>query len=102
MIHVIATLTLKSGKRADFIAAFKKLAPLVLAEKGCIAYGPTVQIKTDIPAQGAVDESSVVVVEQWTDVAALKAHLDAPHMHTFRANHGAMIEKLDLKITKPA
>ena len=34
MIHVIATIEIVEGKRADYLAAFHELVPLVLAEQG--------------------------------------------------------------------
>lgn len=44
IIHVIATVTVHDGKRDDYLAIFHKLVPKVLAEQGCIEYGPTVDI----------------------------------------------------------
>ena len=48
IIHVIATVQTKSGKRPEYIAAFNKLVPLVRAEEGCIEYGPAVDIESGI------------------------------------------------------
>jgi quinol monooxygenase YgiN len=46
---VIATVEIIEGKRDEYLAAFQELVPLVLAEKGCIEYGPFVDIQTAIP-----------------------------------------------------
>ena len=102
MIHVIASITVKPGTRDAYVAAFKKLVPLVLAEKGCIAYGPTLDIQTDIAAQAPVEPNVVTIVEQWSHVEDLKAHLAAPHMADFRGKNGHMVESLVLKIHQPA
>ena len=51
MIYVIATIEVKPGKRDAFLAEFHRNVPNVLAEKGCIEYGPTVDVKTEIKAQ---------------------------------------------------
>ena len=40
MIHVIAILTAKPGKREEVLAAFRANMAAVHAEQGCIEYGP--------------------------------------------------------------
>ena len=42
MIHVLATVTLQAGRRAEFLDHFHRLMPLVHAEHGCLEYGPAV------------------------------------------------------------
>ena len=44
MIHVIAIITAKPGKRDEVLKNFKDNIPAVHAEKGCIEYGATVDI----------------------------------------------------------
>ncbi|MBI1830559.1 MAG: antibiotic biosynthesis monooxygenase, partial [Planctomycetes bacterium] len=44
MIHVIATITVKPGKRDAFLAEFHRIVPAVHAEAGCIEYGPSVDV----------------------------------------------------------
>ena len=84
MIFVIATIEVKPGKRDAFLAEFHKNRPNVQAEKGCIEYSPTVDVKTDIKAQIPPRENAVTVVEKWQSLQALQAHLVAPHMATYR------------------
>ena len=80
MIHVIATIELAEGKREAFLAEFHKIVPLVRAEAGCLAYGPTVDVAgTGLAAQGPPRDNVVTVVEQWESLDALRAHLQAPH-----------------------
>ncbi len=84
MLSVIAEIEVVDGKRDDFLAEFHKLVPLVLAEDGCVEYGPTVDAVTDIPAQIPRRDNIVTIVEKWESLAHLKAHLVAPHMTEYR------------------
>jgi quinol monooxygenase YgiN len=88
MIHVIAILTTKPGKRSDLLKLFKAIVPTVLAEDGCIEYGPVVDVAGADPAFGP---DTYVVVEKWRDMPALKAHAAAPHMKAFGAQAGDLI-----------
>lgn len=102
MIHVIATITVKPGKRAEFLKAFHGLMPSVHAEAGCIAYAPSVDVASGHPAQGAVRAEVIVVVEQWESVKHLAGHTASPHMAAFFGKHGAMVESVTLVVTEPA
>jgi len=42
MIHVIAIITTKPGKREEVLVEFRNIIPTVLEETGCIEYGPTI------------------------------------------------------------
>ena len=42
MIHVVAIITTKPGKRDEVLSAFREITPAVHAEEGCIEYGPTI------------------------------------------------------------
>jgi quinol monooxygenase YgiN len=101
MIHVIATVTLKPGTREGFLAEFRKLLEPVRAEKGCIAYGPAVDADSDHPAQVKNGPDTVVIVEAWTDLAALKAHGSAPHMQAYRPKVKDYVAKMTLQILDP-
>src|SRR5262245_44323748 len=80
MIHVLAIITAKPGKRAALLDAFKAIIPTVLAEAGCIEYGPVIDAAGADPAFGP---ETYVVVEKWESMAALKAHAVAPHMAAY-------------------
>jgi quinol monooxygenase YgiN len=84
MLSVIAEIEIADGKREEFLAEFRKVVPLVLAEAGCVEYGPTLDAVTDISAQIPIRENIVTIVEKWQSVDALKAHLVAPHMTEYR------------------
>ncbi len=101
MIHVIASIGVKSGKRAAFIEIFKANVPAVLAENGCIEYCPAVDADSGIEAQWK-DESMVTVIGKWETLDALHAHLAAPHMEQFRTDTANLIEDVSLTILKNA
>lgn len=102
MIVVIAEISIAEGKRDEFLPLFKALVPSVLAETGCIEYGPTVDVDSGIDAQAELRPNVVTVVEKWQDVDALKAHLTAPHMAEFRESARDLMTGLTLRIVEPA
>jgi len=102
MIYVVATIQVAPGRRAEVLTEFKALVPLVLAEKGCLEYGPTVDVATGIAAQGLPRDDTFTVVERWEDVDALQAHLMAPHMLTYRAKVKGLVLGTTLQVLEPA
>ena len=102
MIHVLATVTLNPGTRAQFLQVFNANVPNVVAEDGCLEYGAAVDAVTDVSAQPPVRPDVVVVVEKWRDVAALKAHSVAPHMTTYREAARGFVTSVSLQILDPA
>jgi quinol monooxygenase YgiN len=102
MLHVVATIEVAEGQRAAFLAEFHKLVPLVRAEDGCIEYGATVDVPTKIPVQGPVRDDVVVVVEKWTTLDALTAHLAAPHMTEYRQRVAGLVRQTTLQVLQPA
>ncbi len=101
MIHVIATIELVEGKRDAFLVEFRKIVPQVLAENGCLEYGPTVDVASGLPAQGAVRDNVVTVVEKWENLDALHKHLAAPHMLAYRPRVKDLVVKVTLQILQP-
>jgi quinol monooxygenase YgiN len=101
MIFVVATIDLRPGTRAAFLAEFHKLVPLVRAEAGCIEYGPAVDVATGIAAQPAVREDTVVVLEKWADLPALNVHLTAPHMADYRTRVKDYVAGVRLEVLQP-
>jgi quinol monooxygenase YgiN len=102
MIHVIATIDVAENQRASVLQEFHQLVPLVRAEAGCIEYGPAVDLATGMSAQPPVRGDTLVVIEKWADLEALKAHLSAPHMVAFRKKIGDRVLKVHLQILEPA
>jgi quinol monooxygenase YgiN len=102
MIHVIATIELNPGRREDFLAEFRSLAPLVHAEDGCIEYGAAIDVAIGHPAQPPCRPDVVTVVEKWASVEHLKRHLDAPHMREHRERAKGLVVGLALSVMEPA
>jgi quinol monooxygenase YgiN len=98
MVHVLATVTLAHGKRAEWLAAFKELMPLVHAEAGCIEYGAAVDIDSGIPRQEPVNPDEAVIIEKWASLDHLKAHLAAPHMAAYRERIKGLVLGVKLRI----
>jgi quinol monooxygenase YgiN len=102
MIYVLATVEVAPGRRDEFLAEFRKVMPLVRAEEGCIEYGPAVDTPSGFPAQNPMRENTVVIVEKWDSLPALKAHLDAAHMHEYRSRVKDVVKSVTLQILAPA
>src|SRR5947209_20408700 len=98
MIVVLATIELNPGTRQQFRAEFDKIVPQVRAEAGCIEYFPAIDTASGLPAQAPPRDDAVVVVEKWASVAALEAHLAAPHMVEYRPKVKAFVTKTTLQI----
>ena len=101
MICVLASITLKPERKAEYIELFKANVPKVLAEDGCIEYAPMVDVPIDVPVQ-ALNDSVVTVVEKWESVVHLKAHFQAPHMLSFKDEVADMVENVSLKVLADA
>ncbi len=102
MIHVIATIELHPGRRADFLREFHRIVPLVRQEEGCLEYGPTVDLATGLSAQLPLRADTVTIVEQWETLAHLQAHLVAPHMVEYRPRVKDLVIRTTLQVLEPA
>lgn len=85
MVHVLAVITTKPGKRQEMLDIFNANVPAVHAEDGCIEYGATVDHQGAGDFQTTFGEDTFVVVEKWASLDALKAHIAAPHMKAYGA-----------------
>jgi len=102
MIHVIATIAVQPGKRDAFLAEFHRIVPMVHAEAGCIEYGPSVDVASGVSVQGPLRENVAVIIEKWESLAALKAHMQAPHMAEYRVRVKDLVAGVELQILQPA
>ena len=102
MIHVLATVQLHPDRREAFLEEFHRLMPQVHAEQGCLEYGPAVDVSTDIPVQNPVGPDTVVIIEKWASLEALKSHLAAAHMAAYRERVKPFIASVSLQILQPA
>ena len=102
MIHVIATIELKPDTREDFLDVLRDNISNVKAEAGCLAYEPAVDIDSGLPAQGAVRENVVTILEAWESLEHLIAHLKTPHMLSYRDAVTDYVENVSVQIMAPA
>jgi quinol monooxygenase YgiN len=101
MIRVVAIITAKPGRREEVLTAFRAIVPLVRAEKGCIEYGPTIDVDDFGPRQSKVGPDTFVVIETWADADALKAHAIAPHMAAYGAKVKDLVANLAIHYLSP-
>ena len=102
MIHVIATVELQAGKREAFLEEFMRVVPLVKAEDGCVEYGGAIDVPSGLPAQIALRDDVVLVIEKWSSLDALKAHVVAAHMKVYREKIKDSVICTTLQVLSPA
>lgn len=102
MIHVLAVITTKPGKREAVLREFRANMPAVHAEDGCIEYGPAVDAEGIGAIQTAFGPDTFVVIEKWASADALKAHAKAPHMAAYAARTKDMIANRIIHVLSPA
>ena len=102
MIHVIAVITAKPGKREAILEAFRANVPAVRAEQGCIEYGAAVDADPALPVQTKYGPDTFVVIEKWQSLAALKAHAAAPHMAAYGAKTRELVASRVIHVLAPA
>lgn len=101
-VFVVATIDVVPGKRAEFIEIFKGNVPNVLAEDGCIFYDPVVDFDSGIASQAPLRGNTMTVVEKWASIDALRAHLKAPHMNSYREKVKDLVAGVTLQVMQPA
>ena len=101
MIHVLAVITTKPGKRAEVLQAFHANIPAVHAEAGCIEYGPAIDAEGIGSFQAKFGPDTFVVIEKWESPDALKAHAASPHMAAYAAKTRDMIASRVIHVLSP-
>ena len=101
MIIVIASIYIKDDKVQEFIKILNSNVPVVLKEKGCVEYVPTIDFPSGLPPQ-ELNKNVVTIVEKWCCFEDLKSHLSAPHMIAYKENVKDLVEKMSLKILTEA
>ena len=101
MVHVLAVITAKPGKREEVLGHFRANVPAVRAEKGCIEYGAAVDAEAALPVQTRYGADTFVVVEKWESMDALKAHAAAPHMAAYGAKTRELLASRVIHILSP-
>ena len=101
MVHVIAVITAKPGKREAILEAFRANVPAVRAEKGCIEYGAAVDLEDGPSFQKKWGADTFLAIEKWESLEALKAHAAAPHMQAYGAKTRELIASRVIHILSP-
>ena len=101
MVHVIAVITAKPGKREEILKHFRANVPAVHAEKGCIEYGAAVDTDPAPPVQTKYGADTFLVIEKWESLEHLKAHAAAPHMAAYAAKTRDNIASRVIHILSP-
>lgn len=101
MIHVIALITAKPGRRDEVLALFHANVPAVHAERGCVEYGPTIDAEGFGPAQAELGPDTFAVIEKWESMDALRAHAAAPHMKEYGARTKDLVVSRVIHVLTP-
>jgi quinol monooxygenase YgiN len=101
LIHVLAFITTKPGRRNEVLEAFRANVPAVHAEDGCIEYGASIDAQDVGPFQTQVGPDTFVVVEKWTSVEALKAHAGSSHMAAYGARTKDLLASRVIHVLSP-
>jgi len=102
MIHVVAIIKAKPGKRDAILEAFRANVPAVHAEAGCIEYGPAVDAEGAGGFQTQFGADTFVVIEKWESLDHLKAHGASPHMAAYGAKTKELIDSRVIHVLSPA
>ena len=92
MIYVIATLFVKSEKRADFLENARSVIASTRREAGCHSYDLTSSI---------TEPNEFIFVERWESREALDAHFQTPHLRHWRDLCEDYLSKRTVEIVKP-
>jgi quinol monooxygenase YgiN len=101
MVYVIASIRVQPGCLSRFLEIFKSNVPAVRAEAGCVEYRPTVDVDAALAPQ-RLEPDTVVVIEKWDSLDALRNHLTAPHMLAYREKVKELVSSLSLKVLQEA
>ncbi len=100
MIHIVAIITAKPGKREEVLSHFRANVPAVRAEQGCIEYGPAIDAEGGPGAKYGPD--TFVVIEKWESLDALRAHAQSPHMQSYAAKTRDLLANREIHVLSPA
>ena len=98
---MITTVELRPDCLDEFLAILNENVPRVKAEKGNLAYEPLVDVDSGLPIQGKLRQNTVTLIEAWENLDALRAHLKAPHMATFREGAKDYVQDVSHQNLKP-
>ena len=83
-VYVLCRFDLKpDADIGDYVSRTLSVVPAVRAENGCLGYTLLKDAATDWEKPQRFGERTMWMLEKWSSVDALKAHLETPHMKAF-------------------
>ena len=101
VVHVLAIITAKPGRRDEVLEAFRANVPAVHAEAGCLEYTATIDCADAGGVQTKFGDDTFVVIEKWASLDALQAHAAAPHMAAYAARTRDLIASRVIHVLSP-
>lgn len=101
MIHVLAIIKTKPGKRAEVLSAFAEIVPLVLEERGCIEYDATTDATNAPNIQTPFGSDTFVVIEKWSSTETLADHGQSSHMVAYGESVKHLIDQRTIYVLEP-
>ena len=101
MIHVLAIITAKAGRRDAVLTAFSEIIPAVHAEAGCLEYVPVVDVEGGPDMQTKIGPDTFIVVEIWASQEALEDHSVAAHMAAYGSRVKDLIASRVIHVLNP-
>ena len=89
---LVVKMTVKKGKAADLIEAYRGAARKSLAEEGCKQYALT---------RDAENPNDFILYERWTGASALESHMDQDYTREFVGEFGELLDASSVTIMKP-
>jgi quinol monooxygenase YgiN len=102
MIHVLAFLTAKPGRREEVLGHFRANMPAVHAEKGCIEYQPVIDAPEGGAMQATLGDDTFVVIEKWATLEDLAAHAASSHMAAYSAKVKDLLAERTIRVLTDA
>lgn len=102
MVHVVAVITAHPGKREELLKLVRANLAAVRAEKGCIEYGPVIDVPGFGGAQAELGTDTFVFIEKWESAEALKVHFTQPHMLDYREKSQGLIASRAVHVLESA
>ncbi|PZQ50288.1 MAG: antibiotic biosynthesis monooxygenase [Novosphingobium pentaromativorans] len=82
IVYLVARLVPRPGKAGELAEVIAELLPQVRAEPGCIAY---------LAHESRDEQGVIVMIEAWSDQAALDAHAAAPAFTSLAARFDSLL-----------
>ncbi|UDL94246.1 MULTISPECIES: putative quinol monooxygenase [Lichenihabitans] len=92
MIYVVATITVRSEHRADFLENARTVIGASVKEAECHSYDLLSSI---------TEPNCFVFVERWGSREALAQHFETPHLKAWQRVSADFVEKVKVEIISP-